>query len=47
MCPSEQRLLIGRRFPVELALGYIFLASQESSFISGETLGITGGTPLP
>jgi NAD(P)-dependent dehydrogenase (short-subunit alcohol dehydrogenase family) len=33
--------------PVELAPAYVFLASQESSFIAGETIGVTGGTPLP
>jgi hypothetical protein len=25
----------------------VFLASQESSFVNGETLGVTGGQPLP
>jgi hypothetical protein len=25
----------------------VFLASQESSFVAGETIGVTGGTPLP
>src|SRR3712207_6176245 len=33
--------------PVELAPAYVFLASQESSYVNGETLGVTGGTPLP
>ena len=33
--------------PVELAPAYVFLASQESSYITGETLGVTGGQPLP
>jgi NAD(P)-dependent dehydrogenase (short-subunit alcohol dehydrogenase family) len=33
--------------PAELAPAYVFLASQESSFVNGETLGVTGGTPLP
>jgi NAD(P)-dependent dehydrogenase (short-subunit alcohol dehydrogenase family) len=32
--------------PVELAGTYVFLASQESSYISGETIAVTGGTPL-
>jgi NAD(P)-dependent dehydrogenase (short-subunit alcohol dehydrogenase family) len=32
--------------PVELAPAYVFLASQESSYIAGETIGVTGGTPL-
>jgi NAD(P)-dependent dehydrogenase (short-subunit alcohol dehydrogenase family) len=33
--------------PAELAPAYVFLASQESSFVNGETLGVTGGKPLP
>ena len=33
--------------PAELAPAYVFLASQESSFITGETIGVTGGNPLP
>ncbi len=33
--------------PVELAPVYVFLASQESSYITGEVVGVTGGTPLP
>ena len=33
--------------PAELAPSYVFLASQESSFVVGETLGVTGGMPLP
>jgi hypothetical protein len=32
--------------PVELAPAYVFLASQEASYIAGETIGVTGGTPL-
>jgi NAD(P)-dependent dehydrogenase (short-subunit alcohol dehydrogenase family) len=32
--------------PAELAPAYVFLASQESSFISGEVIGVTGGTPI-
>jgi NAD(P)-dependent dehydrogenase (short-subunit alcohol dehydrogenase family) len=32
--------------PAELAPSYVFLASQDSSFISGEIIGVTGGTPL-
>src|SRR4051794_5001906 len=32
--------------PVELAPAYVFLASQESSYVAGETLAVTGGTPL-
>jgi hypothetical protein len=33
--------------PAELAPVYVFLASQESSYISGEVIGVTGGKPLP
>ena len=33
--------------PAELAPAYVFLASQESSYVNGETLGVTGGMPLP
>lgn len=29
--------------PAELAPAYVFFASQESSFITGEVLGVTGG----
>jgi NAD(P)-dependent dehydrogenase (short-subunit alcohol dehydrogenase family) len=32
--------------PAELAPAYVLLASDEASFISGEILGVTGGTPL-
>jgi NAD(P)-dependent dehydrogenase (short-subunit alcohol dehydrogenase family) len=33
--------------PAELAPAYVFLASSESSFVSGETLCVTGGMPTP
>ncbi len=33
--------------PAELAPIYVFLASQDSSYISGEVVGVTGGKPLP
>jgi NAD(P)-dependent dehydrogenase (short-subunit alcohol dehydrogenase family) len=33
--------------PAELAPPYVFLASQESSYVNGETLAVTGGAPLP
>ena len=32
--------------PAELAPVYVFLASQESSYINGEIIGVTGGVPL-
>jgi NAD(P)-dependent dehydrogenase (short-subunit alcohol dehydrogenase family) len=32
--------------PAELAPAYVFFASQESSYVTGETLGVTGGRPL-
>ncbi|MGF1473483.1 MAG: glucose 1-dehydrogenase [Rubrobacteraceae bacterium] len=33
--------------PAELAPAFVFLASQEASFVNGEVLGVTGGQPLP
>jgi NAD(P)-dependent dehydrogenase (short-subunit alcohol dehydrogenase family) len=33
--------------PAEMAPAYVFLASQEASFITAEILNATGGTPLP
>lgn len=32
--------------PAELAPAYVFLASQESSYVTGEVIGVTGGQPL-
>ncbi len=32
--------------PAELAPAYVFLASNDASFINGEILGVTGGKPL-
>lgn len=33
--------------PAECAPAYVFLASAESSYVSGETLSVTGGMPTP
>lgn len=33
--------------PIEVAPVYVLLASPESSYITGETYGVTGGNPLP
>jgi NAD(P)-dependent dehydrogenase (short-subunit alcohol dehydrogenase family) len=33
--------------PVELSPVYVLLASEDSSFITGEIYGVTGGNPLP
>jgi NAD(P)-dependent dehydrogenase (short-subunit alcohol dehydrogenase family) len=45
---GEEESPMGRAAqPAELAPVYVFLASQESSYINGETVGVTGGTPLP
>ena len=33
--------------PAELAPAYVFLASSDSSYITGERIGATGGNPLP
>jgi hypothetical protein len=32
--------------PAELAPAFVFFASQESSYVTGEVLGVTGGRPL-
>ena len=32
--------------PAELAPSYVFLASNDASYISGEVIGVTGGSPL-
>jgi NAD(P)-dependent dehydrogenase (short-subunit alcohol dehydrogenase family) len=33
--------------PAELAAAFVFLASSDASYITGERIGITGGNPLP
>jgi NAD(P)-dependent dehydrogenase (short-subunit alcohol dehydrogenase family) len=44
---GQQESPMGRAAqPAELAPAYVFLASQEASYVNGETLGVTGGTPL-
>jgi NAD(P)-dependent dehydrogenase (short-subunit alcohol dehydrogenase family) len=32
--------------PAELAPAYVFFASQEASFVTGEVLAVTGGKPI-
>lgn len=51
--PPEQASQFGKQTPMqrpaqpaELAPVYVFLASQESSYIAGEVIGVTGGKPL-
>ena len=51
--PEEQVSQFGQNTPIgrpaqpaELAPLYVFLASQEASYIAGEVVGVTGGQPL-
>jgi hypothetical protein len=51
--PAEKNAQFGADTPLgrpgqpgELAPAYVFLASEESSYISGEVIGATGGKPL-
>jgi hypothetical protein len=52
--PAEQVSQFGKTTPrgrpgqpAELAPVYVFLASQDSSYVTGECIGVTGGKPLP
>lgn len=51
--PAEQSAKFGQDSPIgrpaqpaELAPAYVFLASQDASYINGELIGVTGGEPL-
>lgn len=52
--PMEKLTAFGKKTPLgragqpaELAPSYVFLASQESSYTTGEVIGVTGGQHLP
>jgi NAD(P)-dependent dehydrogenase (short-subunit alcohol dehydrogenase family) len=52
--PQEKLVEFGKNTPMgrpgqpaELAPAYVFLASQESSYITAEVIGVTGGNHLP
>lgn len=32
--------------PAEIAASFVFLATQESGYMTGETIGVTGGNPI-
>jgi NAD(P)-dependent dehydrogenase (short-subunit alcohol dehydrogenase family) len=51
--PAEQVSSFGRQAPIgraaqpaEVAPAYVYLAAEESSYVAGEVLAVTGGTPL-
>jgi NAD(P)-dependent dehydrogenase (short-subunit alcohol dehydrogenase family) len=52
--PQEKLVQFGQNTPMgrpgqpaECAPAYVFLASQESSYVTGEVIGVTGGNHLP
>ncbi|GLB64899.1 hypothetical protein NCCP2495_27790 [Dietzia sp. NCCP-2495] len=46
--PSDTRIpSVGPGQPVEMAGAYVYLASKESSYTTGNTLSVTGGAPTP
>jgi NAD(P)-dependent dehydrogenase (short-subunit alcohol dehydrogenase family) len=43
---GEQALLKRAAQPAELAGAFVYLASEDASFTSGEVIGVTGGSPI-
>ncbi|SCX38936.1 hypothetical protein SAMN03159343_0543 [Klenkia marina] len=43
---GQQALLKRAAQPAELAGAYVYLASEDASFTSGEVIGVTGGSPI-
>jgi NAD(P)-dependent dehydrogenase (short-subunit alcohol dehydrogenase family) len=44
---GDETVRLGRAVqPVQVAPAYVYFASHESSYVSGEVIGVTGGTPL-
>ena len=43
---GEQALLGRAAQPAELAGAFVYLASEDASFTSGEVIGVTGGSPI-